>query len=759
MKTVGPRHGLPPRVGVDGPPASAPVDGPRAPQRTAATSATAPAPPTASGAALRAPEHTPPLPPAGSAALLAGPIDVARTALAGLHDTTTDRSTLAVLERAGRALDEVLKLSRVPTPLRLTLREDKARPAKLDVYVDRGMSGPATEPRAKVQLTPTQRDVRPFPVSPELVEGLRAGARVQLVLERTAGDQQTYKVVADDSAYAGSFAARVVKDGDQTFAVGLPSAPVYGRVPLPGAEALVGQVVVVDVANPADPSSRTGKVREVVGQGGGLSARLLEAAQREGVAVGHSAAAMAEVEALLADPRITGKDLTHLPFITIDNVGSKDLDQAMCIERRDDGGYDVHYAIADVAHFIPPDSALDREARRRTQTTYLADGHNLPMLPRELSEGLISLLPQQKRRAFVVTVSLDAHGKVESRSFQRGVVESKAQLAYSQVQTFVDGGMKGELAEQPWSHNLTLLRELGAKRVALAEARGMGASESLGQHLTVRDGVPVPKAEVRNQVEKWNEQISLLANEAVGAELRARDVRALFRTHPAPPPEKVEAFQDFVAALGVTWPEGQSVAEFVRGLDRAHPLADIIAAQSSAVNVPATYETKYAGGHSGLALDDYVHFTAPMRRYTDVVVARILGALVEGTPVPYQKPGDKTLGQVQHLAEEARRREGNLEGRQGTLLTAEWFADKLGQPLDARVVGVRPSGVRVQLAESGLVLTVPTGALAVEPGTPGVLEAASTALSVGERRFTVGQALQLSATGIDPDTGRVAFAL
>ncbi len=695
------------------------------------------------------------LPPAGASLLGAPALERASGTLDTLAAATIDARAAEIMSRAARAAADVARMTQVSTPLRLTLKEDKTRPATIEAFLDRGVGGPADDPRPKVQLTPTDRSIRPFPVDASAVEGLRAGARVKLVLERTEDDQQVYAVKADESSYAASFLAHVVVENGQAFAVGNATSPVFGRVPLPGGAALAGQAVVVDVADPSSASKRSGTVRQVLGDAGGLSARLMEAALREGVSVGHSAAAMAEVKALLADPPITGKDLTHLPFITIDNVGSKDLDQAMCIQKRADGGYDVHYAIADVAHFIKPDSALDREARRRTQTMYLADGHNIPMLPRELSEGLISLLPNEKRRAFVVTVSLDEDGEVQSRSFQRGVVESKKQMAYTQVQSFVDGGMKGDLAGQPWSENLTLLRELGAKRVAKADARGVVPSDEGGAHLGVSDGKIVVKHEGRNQVEKWNEQISLLANEAVGAELRTRNVKALFRTHPAPPPEKVDAFRDMVGALGFPWPEAQSLADYVRSLDPAHPMTSIIHGLSSTVNVPASYQTSYAGGHSGLKLDDYVHFTAPMRRYTDVVVARILGALVEGTPVPYQKPNDRTLGQVQHLAEEVRRREGNLAGREGTLLTAEWFADKLGQPLEATIVGVRPAGVKVALTGSDVVLTVPAAAL----GGAGTLESAGTAFVVGGHSYAMGQPITVTGTGVDPATGRVALSV
>jgi len=699
------------------------------------------------------------LPPTGAALFQASDLDVTKAEIEKLAKECTDPATKAALLQAAKAASSVAKMASVSTPMRLTLKEDKSRPQEIEGYLDRSMTGTSGDPKPRVQFTPKDRKIHSFPIDPVAIEGLRNGARISLVLENTGDGKQTYAVKADDSAYAGSFAATVVKDKDGIFAVGLPSAPVYSKIPLQipliGAEKLVGKAVVVDVENPSIASERSGTVRQVLGEAGGLHERLMEAALREGADVGFSTAAMAEVKALLDNPPMTGKDLTHLQFITIDNVGSKDLDQAMAIERRADGGYDVHYAIADVAHFIPPGSALDIEAKRRTQTAYLVDGHNIPMLPKELSEGLISLLPNQKRRAFVVTVSCDANGDVTNRSFQRGIVESKKQLAYTQVQAFEDGGMKGDLAGHAWSDNLTLLKELGAKRVKMAEDRGVVPSDGGVPELGVKDDQITIHSRGRNEVEKWNEQISLLANEAVGRELRTSGVKALFRTHDTPPPEKVEAFRELVAALGVPWPENQLLSDFIRELDPKDSRTAIISGHSTRVNVPASYQTQWAGGHSGLKLEDYAHFTAPMRRYTDVIDARILAALVEGTPVPYQGPGDYTLDQVQKLAEDVKRRDNNLEQRQKNILLTAFFGTQLGKQFEGTVVGVRPSGVQVSLAGSGLNVSLPVSVL----GTGlAALENAATVIAVGDNRYKLGSGMKVELKSVDINSDRVLFA-
>nr|MDQ3640909.1 RNB domain-containing ribonuclease [Actinomycetota bacterium] len=171
---------------------------------------------------------------------------------------------------------------------------------------------------------------------------------------------------------------------------------------------------------------------------------------------------LAEAEVAARSPRMPDLDRTDLPFVTIDPEGSRDLDQALVIERRS-GGYRVHYAIADVAAFVRPDGPLDDEAHRRGVTLYAPD-RNVPLHPDVLSAGAASLLPDQVRPALLWSLDLDGDGELVATEVHRAQVRSRRQLAYPEVQRLLDTGEAGE--------ELDLLREVGRLRQARAAERG-----------------------------------------------------------------------------------------------------------------------------------------------------------------------------------------------------------------------------------------------------------------------------------------------
>ncbi|MCC7384558.1 MAG: RNB domain-containing ribonuclease [Deltaproteobacteria bacterium] len=685
----------------------------------------------------------------------------AAQALAGLSPRVLDEEARALLDRGRVALEQTLRMSAVEAPSRIAVTTTKSswsagggHPSEVVGWIQRDVGGPPDKPRSKARLFPRDRSLRPIKLADDAIEGLRSGAMVKLELEKTDGDALVYRVRADDSAYASSFLAHVVIEGDRAVAVGLPEQPVFRKVPLsdPGAKALAGKQVIVDVERP-ESSYRTGVVRDVIGADGSRAARLTRIAVAEGASIGFSAAAMKEVREILAKP-LTGKDLRHIPFITIDNDNSKDLDQALAIERRADGGFDVHYAIADVTYFVRRGGALDREARHRAETLYFA-GRNEPMFPRELSEGRISLLPNEDKRAFVVSVSLDKDGKEISRRFERGIIQSRAKLSYRGVQAYFDlpaaARQSDPLYGKEYSESLELLREVGLIKMRAAEARGVTPSDDFSASVrTMPDGSVKVAGDARFEVERWNEQISLLANEAVARELRLAGLKALYRAHPPPSPERLMAFRSWVAGLDRPWPESQSLAAYLHGLDPKDRRTPLIHSQAIRCNSPAYYSTE-PKGHSGLKLDDYLHFTAPMRRYTDVRVAEILAAHVEGRRVPYQAEGDHALDQVAKLAESAKLREKNIARRISRVLAAELWQSRLGQVFDGTVAAVRPSGLTVRL-DDGLMVEVRATTLqrlAGEPAPP-VLEAGGTRLVAGSQRYQVGGRLRVAAVQADP---------
>jgi len=340
-------------------------------------------------------------------------------------------------------------------------------------------------------------------------------------------------------------------------------------------------------------------------------------------------AAQAEADAVAAAPApLPAVDRTDVPFVTIDPPGSMDLDQAMCLQRRDGGGYRVHYAIADVASYVRPDGALAEETWRRGETVYLPDG-NVPLHPRALSEGAASLLPDQVRAAVVWTVDVDADGEPAGTRVQRAAVRSRAKLNYAGVQADAD---RHALAEP-----IALLPELGALLVERGLARGAVNLPIPEQEVEPADGgwrlilrAPYP-------VENFNAQISLLTGMAA-ARLMLDGKVGLLRTMPPPAPAALANLRAAAAALGVAWPGGMSVGRVIAALDPADPRAAAFLDHAAELMRGAGY-TAFDGTapqqpEQSAVAAPYAHVTAPLRRLADRYATEVCLALTAGTPVP-----------------------------------------------------------------------------------------------------------------------------
>ncbi|KXK61922.1 ribonuclease II [Micromonospora rosaria] len=340
-------------------------------------------------------------------------------------------------------------------------------------------------------------------------------------------------------------------------------------------------------------------------------------------------AAQREADEAAAAPLPTGiDDRTDVPFVTLDPVGSRDLDQAMHLSRRPGGGYRVRYAIADVAAHVRPGGALEEETWRRGQTVYLPDG-NVPLHPHTLSEGAASLLPDVDRAAVVWTIDLDADGGTVAVELARARVRSRAQLDYPGVQAAADAGRLPE--------PIALLPELGTLLTARGLRRGAinlplpeqdVEPDGDGWRLVLRAPVPM---------EEHNAQISLLTGMAAAEVMLAGRI-GLVRTMPPPRPEAVQRLRAAAAPLGVAWPEGTAVGEVLAGLDPAQPRAAAFIDQAAELMRGAAY-TAFDGErpeqpeHGGVAAA-YAHVTAPLRRLADRYATEVCLALHAGRPVP-----------------------------------------------------------------------------------------------------------------------------
>ncbi len=400
-------------------------------------------------------------------------------------------------------------------------------------------------------------------------------------------------------------------------------------------------------------------------------------------------------------------DLRDVPFVTLDPLGSRDLDQAFHLERAG-AGYQVRYAIADVPGFVDPGSAVDAQARLRGQTLYLADG-NIPLHPRVLSEDRASLLPDAERPALVWTFSLDAEGARTDFRLERALVRSRSQLEYVSAQASVDRGADEHLA---------LLREIGELRRAQEAERG-GASLNLpDEEVVLRDDGrydierrhPLP-------IEDWNAQLSLMTGMAA-AELMLDAKVGVLRTMPQPDESAFDRFRQQTRALGRPWTTGR-YGDFLRGLDKSDPLTlPVLEAAASLFRGAGyvTFDGRLPDGDLTQAAigAPYAHATAPLRRLVDRWSLAICLAESLGETAP--EWARASLAELPALMQESAQRASRLDAETINRVEAALLQPLVGHTIEATVIELRGDDrAAVQIAEPAVTSTAPVSG-GVAPG-------------------------------------------
>jgi exoribonuclease R len=375
-------------------------------------------------------------------------------------------------------------------------------------------------------------------------------------------------------------------------------------------------------------------------------------------------------------------DARDVELVTIDPAGSRDLDQALHLERRPGGRYRVRYAIADVAAFVSPGGALDAVLWERGVTFYLPD-ERAPLHPPVLGEGAASLLPGQDRPALLWTVDLDRDGLAGDVRLERAVVRSRAQLTYVGVQAALDGGRAGEVER--------LLAEVGPLRQAVEAARG-GVSLDLPTQRVVDTGDRYRlEREQVVPVMGWNAQISLLVGMTAADAMLDAGV-GLLRTLPPPAGDVVERVRTTAHALDVEWPAGTGYADRVRALDGDVPAEAallVLAARGlrGAGYLALVPGERVAGGDAvrhGAVAAPYAHVTAPLRRLCDRHANAVCLALFDGSTPPAEVV--EQLPDLPKAMAAARGREGAVARAVIDLVEALLLRAHVGRVLPATVV-------------------------------------------------------------------------
>ena len=419
-------------------------------------------------------------------------------------------------------------------------------------------------------------------------------------------------------------------------------------------------------------------------------------------------AVTAEAEAAKEASLKGREDWRHIPLLTIDPHDAKDHDDAVYAEPDTDannaGGHIVYVAIADVAAYVRPGTALDREAYIRGNSVYFPD-RVVPMLPERISNDLCSLKEGENRPSLAVRMVIGADGRKRSHSFHRVLFRSAAKLSYQQAQAAIDGrpdDKTGQILD-------SILKPLWAAYEVMAQARDKRGPLDLdlperkiildakGMVLDVR----VPE---RLAAHRLIEEMMIAANVAAAETLEKHRQALIYRVHDEPSDEKLTALRDFLASLSLPAPKGQGVrpVDFNRILDKARGDGKI--QQVSEIILRTQAQAEYASenyGHFGLNLDRYAHVTSPIRRYADLIVHRaLIKAMDFGADGLTEAEEAKLPGIAEHISQTERR--AMLAERETVdRLLAAFLADKVGAEFDGRIGGVTRSGLFVKLRDSG----------------------------------------------------------
>ncbi|MGQ0611378.1 MAG: ribonuclease R [Paracoccaceae bacterium] len=507
------------------------------------------------------------------------------------------------------------------------------------------------------------------------------------------------------------------------------------------------------------------RITDRLGDPSGPRAVSLIAIHQHGIPDQFPDAVMAEADAQIARDLGAREDLRDLPLITIDPIDARDRDDAICVEADreagNSGGFVLWVAIADVAHYVTPGSALDREARRRGNSTYFPD-RVVPMLPDILSGDLCSLHEHVDRACLAVRMRIDARGNKISHRFHRGLMRSRASLHYGQVQGAIDG--------QPDAQTAPLLdpvlRPLYAAYEALKLARAV--RQPLDIDLPERKIVLSEAGKVtsvahaeRFDAHRLIEEFMVLANVAAAEELVRLERPLLFRVHEEPSPTKMEALREVAEASGFTLAKGQvlQTAHLNRLLAQAEgtEFDELVNIQTLRSMTQAYYNPQNFG-HFGLALKNYAHFTSPIRRYSDLIVHRALiaghGWGADGLSAWDVENLDETAKQIS----DAERRSMAAERDTVDRYLAAYLSDRIGAEFAGRISGVQRFGLFVKLDETGADGLVPIRSVGQEffhyDEASQSLQGSSSGVTLG-----VGQRVVVRLAEAAPVTGGLTLEL
>jgi ribonuclease R len=602
-----------------------------------------------------------------------------------------DLPAVSVLTVTGRDTDGELVAEPAEWP------EERGPPPKVIIAGRRTEQGPApgVGDRVLARLTPGEAD------------GYAYAGRVIKVLERKP------------SAVIGVFRAAPTGAGGRIEPVDRKQKELVVE-PDDAKGAKEGDLVSVEVVRSGRYGLNRGRINEIVGSMKSEKAVSLIAIHEHAIPYVFPPEVIAEADKARPAAMAGRDDWRHLPLVTIDPPDAKDHDDAVHAEPDPDpknaGGFLVTVAIADVAAYVRPGGALDREALKRGNSVYFPD-RVVPMLPERISNDLCSLRESEDRPALAVRMVFTAEGRKKGHRFHRIMMRSAAKLSYREAQDAFDG-RPGDLNRDVRAALATLWQAYRTLK------RGRDERDPLELDLPERKVVLKPDGTIdrivvpeRLEAHRLIEEFMIQANVAAAETLEAKRSPLVYRIHDAPSLAKLEALRDFLASIEMNLPQAGNLrpSHFNRILERAKtsehgPLLHevVLRTQSQAEYAPENI------GHFGLNLRRYAHFTSPIRRYADLIVHRaLIGSLgfgKDGLPEGIEAHLPEIAAQISAAERRAMAAERDTIDR----LVAHWLADRIGATFNGRIAGVTRAGLFVKLDDTGADGFVPMSTLGQE---------------------------------------------
>lgn len=526
-----------------------------------------------------------------------------------------------------------------------------------------------------------------------------------------------------------------------------------------------GELVAVEITKYPDQGDFTGKVSEVIGDAMDPMNDIQRVILTQGIPAKWPDAVEAEAAEIPEEvPEADKKgrrDLRKLKLITIDGATAKDFDDAIYVEINE-SGFVLYVAIADVSHYVRPQTAIDDEAYHRGTSVYFPN-FVVPMLPEALSNGLCSLNPHVDRLCLVAEMHMDFQGEVTKSDFYEAVMNSAARVTYGEAQQILDG--EGIKKLNHVSDEIERASQLAKVLMAKRFREGSLDLEIPEIQLVIDAGgepIDILKSE-RLFAHRLIEEMMLAANVAVGKFLAQREVAALYRIHDPPNEEAIGKLDNFLHNFGgsVNLSQGKLQKRLTKALEEfsGKPEAQIL----NILTLRSMSQAKYSPnnvGHFGLGFEFYTHFTSPIRRYPDLIVHRLVKALVMKNG-DYRLMSDEDLATAGTMLSSAEQRSVKAERQVQAIKRARFMQKFIGEEFDGMISSVTKFGVFVLLRQFEV-----DGLISLEKLTKNAKDSFEfdpdhlrlVANRSGEA-FEIGQMVRVRVADANVDLGQVDFEL